>query len=120
MAKRVSLAKGLDEASLSGIEVFDLAENGDEIAVQAVESFYYYLAVGLYNLQTSIDPEIILLGGGISARNDLLEKIEAQFDFIFKRGQRMALRPEIARCKYLNDANLIGAVANFKRRKGSN
>nr|WP_245249688.1 ROK family protein [Vagococcus allomyrinae] len=114
MAKRVSVMKGLTETALSGKEVFDLAEAGDAIAEQEVQRLYYYLAVGLYNLQTSIDPEVIVIGGGISARTDLLAKIEEQVELIFNRGQKTAIRPDIRLCQFKNEANLLGAVANYR------
>lgn len=114
MAKRVSKMKGLSELTVSGKEVFALAEEGDPIATKEVNRLFYYLAVGLYNLQTSIDPEVIVIGGGISARPDLLPKINAQMDVIFSRSQKVAIRPELRICHFKNEANLIGAVANYQ------
>lgn len=116
MAKRVSVMKGLEETALTGKNVFELAEAGDQIAKGEVQRLFYYLAAGLYNLQTSIDPEMIVIGGGISVRADLLEKIEEQMVIIFNRGQKTGIKPDIRLCQFKNDANLLGAVANYQSR----
>ncbi len=46
----------------SGKEVFDLADHGDTRAQKEVQTMYYSLAKGIYNLQYSFDPELIVLG----------------------------------------------------------
>ncbi len=70
--------------------------------------------MGLYNLQTSIDPELIVIGGSISARTDLLAKIEEQVELIFNRGQKTAIRPDSRLCQFKNETNLLGGVANYR------
>lgn len=109
MAKQVSLAKGLPEEQLSGQEIFALCEAGDVVAYEAVESLYHYLALGIYNLQHILDPEIIVLGGGISAREGLLFEIERHLSVIMA-SQRSPLFPQLAVCQFGNQANLIGAA----------
>ncbi len=110
MARRVSVAKGLPETALSGREVFELAEAGDPLADQAVEELYHYLALGIYNLQYIIDPELIILGGGISAKTGLIADIERHLQLIMGYGQRSPLFPKLAVCQFGNEANLIGAA----------
>lgn len=110
MARKVSLAKGLEPHSLSGQEVFELAEAGDQLAYDAVEELYHYLALGIYNLQYIIDPELIVLGGGISAKSGLITDIERHLKIIMDYGQRSPLFPQLALCEFGNTANLIGAA----------
>lgn len=110
MARKVSLAKGLSREALSGQEVFDLAEAGDHVAFEAVEELYHYLALGIYNLQYIIDPEIIVLGGGISAKTGLIANIERHLKVIMTYGQRSPLFPQLALCQFGNEANLMGAA----------
>lgn len=120
MAQKVSEQKGLSgEEALSGEEVFALAEAGDELAKAAVSNFYHYLAVGIYNLAYCFDPEKIILGGGVSARPDLIANIEQEIQLIQKRTPYATFMPDLATCKFRNDANLIGAVANLIQFKDS-
>lgn len=107
-ARRLKLAK-----PLSAVEIFSLAQNGDEVASEEVETFYYYLAKGLYNLQYAFDPELILIGGGISAKEDLIPELEKQFEKIKEIVPIATVMPDLAVCQFKNDANLIGAVYHF-------
>ena len=46
-------------------QVFDLAEAGDECALKVVDDTAYYLALGACAVISSIDPEMIVFGGGM-------------------------------------------------------
>nr|WP_302470527.1 ROK family protein [Vagococcus proximus] len=93
----------------SGKEVFDRAESGEALALSYVDTLYLNLAKGLYNLQYILDPEYIVIGGGISNKPNLLEKLEEKLDVVMGYGQRCPIRPTIVSSFYKNDANLIGA-----------
>jgi predicted NBD/HSP70 family sugar kinase len=114
MAKMVAKRKGLE--SLTGEEAFKLAEAGDIIAIEEIERLYYNMAIGIYNIQYIFDPEVIVIGGGISEREDILENIEMCMDDILAKveiAEVAKTRPIIRKCKFRNDANLIGAVYNY-------
>lgn len=110
MARKVSLLKGLPENAYSGEQVFQLAEAGDAVAEKAVEELYHALAVGIYNLQYIIDPEAIVIGGGISEHPDLIANIERHLREIMTYGQRSPLFPQLKTCQFGSEANLIGAA----------
>ncbi|MBS4174469.1 ROK family protein [Bacillus sp. FJAT-49736] len=114
MAKRVAKRKNLPEDALSGKDVFDLAEQGDPIAQEEVDTFYHYLAQGIFNLQYSFDPEKIIIGGGVSSKEDLLPELMKHLEEIVKQVKIAPFVPEISISQFKNDANLIGAVYNFK------
>lgn len=113
MGWRYAERKNIDKDSIDGKTVFQLAEEGDPIAIEEVDKFYYYLAIGLYNLTYSFDPEKIILGGGLSNKEGLIPRIEEEFEVLFKRVNHDIFRPILDLCTYKNDANLIGAVYNF-------
>ncbi|WP_414838822.1 ROK family protein [Carnobacterium sp. TMP28] len=113
MAARYALRKNIEPISISGEEVFELAEQGDLIAKEEVSTFYTYLARGLFNLQYSYDPELILIGGGVSNKLDLIEKLEEEFDKIMEVVTIAPFKPVIKTCTFKNDANLIGAVYHY-------
>ena len=71
------------------------------------------MAMGIYNLQYTYDPEVIVIGGGVSARDDLVDQINQRLDVIFKEIPIAHIRPIVRTCKYHNDANIIGAVYHF-------
>jgi len=114
MAKMVAKRKGLE--LLTGEEAFKLAEAGDIIAIEEIERLYYNMAIGIYNIQYIFDPEVIVIGGGISEREDILDNIERHMDDILAKveiAEVAKTRPIIRKCKFRNDANLIGAVYNY-------
>lgn len=113
MAWRYCERKGLDKNTFSGKEVFELAENGDPLAQEEVESFYDYLTKGLFSIQFSFDPEVIVLGGGISAKEGLLTEINQRMKKLTSHFGLNDFDPLITLCEYRNDANLIGAAANY-------
>ena len=64
--------KGLDTAS-----IFNLAKSHDEIATLAVEKWCDYLAWGIASAVNLLNPEAVILGGGVAeAGNFLKSKVE--------------------------------------------
>ena len=118
MARRYAERMNLPEGSMNGQEVFELAEQGDQVAMEEAETFYYSLAQGIYNLQYSFDPEKIILGGGVSAKPDLIPQLKLRFKEILEKVQIAKIVPDIEICQFKNDANLIGAVYNYQLNHG--
>ncbi len=99
--------KGLDVEEVTGEMIFD---SKDPVAVEMVDGFYYDLANLVQTISYSINPEIILIGGGISSRPGLIDEIR-------KRLKTLHISPllehKIDVCKLKNDAGMIGAIYNF-------
>ena len=104
-----------DHHTLDGKEVFDQADN-NEVYKKYVDEYYRTLAMGIYNLQYAYDPSMIIIGGAISSRSDLLDKVNEQLDIIFSQLTHAHVRPNIKVCQFGNDANLIGATYHYIQR----
>ena len=63
-------AQGVEE--LVGPEITAAAEAGDPVALAAFDDVGSWLGVGVANLVASYDPQIVVIGGGLSAAGDLL------------------------------------------------
>ncbi|MEK3798299.1 ROK family protein [Peribacillus sp. FSL H8-0477] len=113
LVRNVADAKQIPEDSLTGEQIFAMAEAGDQDCIQALDQFYHLLAVGIYNLQYVYDPEIILIGGGISAREDLITMIDDKLNHILSGIPHARIKPPIAACHFRQHANLVGAVYGF-------
>lgn len=111
LVEHAALLKGVND--LDGKKVFQLAEAGDQACLEAIDQFYFYLAQGIYNLQYVYDPEKIIIGGAISSRSDLIERIYDKIDIILDAVQIANVRPVMETCHFHNDANLIGALYHF-------
>ncbi|PRY82138.1 ROK family protein [Alkalibacterium olivapovliticus] len=113
MSRRYAKRMGIPADDIDGKTVFQLANQGDTIAKEEVDAFFFYLTMGLYNLAYAFDPEKIVIGGGISSMDGILDRIDLEFDALFNRLEHSPFRPVIETCEFKNDANLIGAVYNF-------
>lgn len=110
MVKKIANIKQIDKDSLSGEAVFKWAASGDQDCIDAIDEFYHLLAIGIFNLQYIYDPEIILIGGGISARKNLIHNINEKLNTILEAIPGAKIRPRIEVCKFRQNANLLGAV----------
>lgn len=99
----------------SGREVFELADQGDLLAQKEAQVLYDNLAQAIYNLQYSFDPEAVILDGGVSQADFLVPNIEKALQEILKQVDIAPFMPTIRTCQYHNDANLIGAMEDFRR-----
>ena len=97
---------------MDGLKAFELYESGDKIAVEEVEKYFRYMAIGIYNIQYTYDPEVIVLGGAICEREDYINSINEKLkELLEKTGSKVM--PVIKKCMYGNDANKIGALYHF-------
>ena len=90
-------------------DVFDAANQSDDLANIIVNNVAYYLATGIVNLLVILDPEMIILGGGIMQAGEwFLEKVKKGI-----RHQDLNIttrKTEIVLAKLGTDAGLIGAA----------
>ena len=119
LIRNAARRKQLQPHLLTGERIFELAEAGDKDCLAALDEFYSLLAAGIYNLQYIYDPEIILIGGGISARRELIPAIEAKLSQITDAISLAKIKPSLAACHFRQDANLIGAVYGFLAMKAA-
>lgn len=67
-------------ATLSCKDVFDASTAGDPVAQDVLEQFYALLGEFLANICTVLDPEAVIIGGGVSkAGNILIEGMHPHF-----------------------------------------
>lgn len=100
----------LKNEKLDGKQVFELAENGDYEVQKLIEDFYFNLAIGIYNIVYSFSPEKVLIGGGLSARDDLIPNIKNKLKLLNKDILKFV---KIDTCKFKNESGKIGALYNF-------
>ena len=101
------------EGEWNGLKVFEEAQKGNKVCIDSIEQFYHYLALGIYNIQYTYDPELFVIGGAISKREDLCENIYRHIDRILEEVKIAKIRPTVVPCQYFGDANLIGASVYY-------
>ena len=112
-AKRL-LAESEDRSSLREIEgftakdVFDEAKKGDVLAKQAVEKLGEYLGIAAAHIACVIDPEVFVIGGGVSrAGAVLINTVEKYYKEKAFKGTRAAV---FKLAELGNDAGIYGAA----------
>lgn len=111
----VAEAKGLKLQDVDGESIYEMAENGDEEVQEILEKMYFNIAWHCCNLFITLAPEIILIGGGISAQPKFFEGI-VKYVTKLRRISNVYNRMKIDLCKFGNDSNMIGALFNFMQK----
>ncbi|MCM3653392.1 ROK family glucokinase [Metabacillus litoralis] len=95
--------------TVSSIQVFEAATMGDELANKIIDQITLYLGLSLANLSNGLNPEKIIIGGGVSKAGDvLLNPLKEHFSrFAFPK---VAQGVELAIATLSNDAGVIGGA----------
>ena len=98
-----------DLEKITARTVIDAAKAGDPVACQVFDQYIHYLCVGLVSIINMIDPEMIVLGGGVSGAGQfLLDAVRAKMDtMVFYKAMDYA---KIELAVLGNDAGIIGAA----------
>ena len=106
--------KELPMEEVNGRTFFEALLNNDEDAKEVFDQYIASMVAGIVSLQATLDVERFCIGGGISAQPLLIEAINKGVEEFFAANPWFpSIKPEIVRCEYKNDANLIGALNNF-------
>lgn len=112
LVDNVAKRKKVDRKELNGKIVFELAKNGDEIANEEIERLVYYLSKGIATVTYMMNPEMIVIGGGITNQKEFL------YPLIEKQLKKDIIPAILNKTKVkfagnLNDAGMIGALRHF-------
>ncbi|MCC5953004.1 MAG: ROK family protein [Acidimicrobiia bacterium] len=120
----VALAGG-DPDAVRGEHVGDAAAVGDPDGVRILGDFAWWVAVGIANVVNMVDPEVVVVGGGLSGIGELLlSPVRSHFDgLVMATEHRRPVR--IVRAELGPEAGSVGAwllatdhVAESARRVG--
>lgn len=98
----------LRDGAVSAKTVFDAVKAGDQVAIEIAEQFGMYLGKGLANVANVVNPEIFVIGGGVSKAGEiLLTFVEPAFQKYAFQACRDA---KFALAELGNDAGIYGAA----------
>lgn len=89
-------------------EIFDLAREGEEMAVEIVERCSDYLGRAMSYVSCAIDPDILILGGGMSRAGDILT--DAVKRYYRKYAFHVSADTPIVIARLGNDAGIYGCA----------
>ena len=95
---------------LSTREIVTAAKDGDAHMLGIFDAYVHELCIGLNNLIMIFDPQVIVLGGGVSGAGDFLaDKCQRELERIFA-DTTDPLLCSVRIAKHQNDAGIIGAA----------
>jgi glucokinase len=93
---------------LSAKTIFDCAKEDDKLALQVVEKACRYLGITLAHIAQVIDPEVFVIGGGVSKAGEIITETTKKY---FNANVMNALKNKEFRLATLgNDAGIYGAA----------
>ena len=100
----------LNYFKITSYEVFKEAEKGDSVSRHIIDSSLEYLGIGIANIITLFDPEVIILGGGVMKAGQII------FDRIKEVVDQRCFKNMASACKIVPSAlgeksGVIGAIA---------
>ena len=107
-----SVLKGFAEGY--GKEITDRFLAGEALAKSVVEEWITKIALHCLSIIVAINPEMLCIGGGISEEDWFIEAVKTRYHALcldhFANVE--FLTTKIERCRFRNDANLLGATLN--------
>jgi glucokinase len=100
-------SNGTDD--LTSEKVFSAASADDELALQVFQRMGVYLGIAMANLVNIFNPEMIVIGGGVSAAWEMFAQ-PAREEVMKRAFPVPAQRCQIVRAECGDDAGLIGAA----------
>ena len=95
---------------ISAKEIFDAAKNGDDLALDLIEEHGRRLGYALANVACVVDPEVFVIGGGVSKAGDIL--ITTTKKFFLEYAFHACRNTEFKLATLGNDAGMYGGAAS--------
>ena len=95
---------------ISAKEIFDAAKNGDDLALDLIEEHGRRLGYALANVACVVDPEVFVIGGGVSKAGDIL--ITTTKKYFQEYAFHACRNTEFQLATLGNDAGMYGGAAS--------
>ena len=93
---------------ISAKEVFDAAKNGDELAAQLVDKHGRCLGKALAQIACVVDPEVFVIGGGVSKAGDII--IDTTAKYFYENAFHACKKTKFTLATLGNDAGIYGGA----------
>lgn len=103
-----------EKGKVNGRTSFDAARAGDKTAIAVRDQYIRYVAEGVGNLINMLQPEVFVIGGGISREGDTL--LEPLKEIVYATDYNKFMpKTEIRIAKLFGDAGIVGAALAAKQ-----
>lgn len=108
----VAHKKNCNHAELDGIKIFEMAKAGDEICKDAITKMCDDLGYGIANICYVINPEVVVIGGGIAKQKEYLYELIRNSMDKYLIGA-ISKKTKLVFAENGNQAGILGAYYNF-------
>ena len=116
LVDKVAKRKQESKESWNGYRIFEAAKQGDLICCQCIDEMIDVLSKGIANICYVLNPEIVVLGGGIMAQKEYLEeKLKKGLEKYLVSS--MYSNTKLVFAQYGNDAGMLGAFYHLMQRR---
>ncbi|WP_348920578.1 ROK family protein [Enterococcus rotai] len=109
-------------SDVNGELFFEAVKSGNQDAQRILHTYCNSLALQIWNLQAILDPEKIVIGGGISSQSILLDYLNQELkkilDSLSISPLTQLISPSVVLSTIGNNANLAGAYFHFIQKHG--
>lgn len=115
LVKKTAEYKGIDPVAINGKYVFEQAKQGDYDCIRAIQEMCEVLGMGIANICYVVNPEVVVLGGGIMAQKEYLkDMLRESLDKYLIPSVAQHTRLDFAQNQ--NQAGMLGAFYHFRSR----
>lgn len=112
LTKRAAALKNEPAEAWNGRKIFEAAANGDALCQQAIEEMADLLGQGIASLCFVLNPQVVVLGGGIMAQEAVLRPL-IEASFAKHSFPLIAESTELRFASHQNEAGMKGAMTHF-------
>ncbi len=118
LTKKVAAKKRRPQEEWNGYRIFEAAKQGDTVCLKAIDEMTDVLGKGIANICYVLNPQTVVLGGGIMAQEGFL-KPRIQESIRRYLISDIADKTAVVFAKYQNDAGMLGAYYHFQKQSGT-
>lgn len=117
LSKKVAERKNAGPEEWDGYRIFEEAKKGDEVCIQTIDEMVDVLGRGIANICYVLNPQIVVLGGGIMAQEEYLRpRIQRAMERYLI--DSILCKTTLKMAEHQNDAGMLGAFYHFLIRQG--
>ena len=118
LTKKGAAKKRRPQEEWNGYRIFEAAKQGDTVCLKAIDEMTDVLGKGIANICYVLNPQTVVLGGGIMAQEGFL-KPRIQESIRRYLISDIADKTAVVFAKYQNDAGMLGAYYHFQKQSGT-
>lgn len=98
------------DATLDAVGLRRSAEAGDSRAAVVIDDFARWVALGVAGLVHTLDPEVVVIGGGVAHRAEILRTSVERWLGEFLYASHVRRHPDVRLARHGEDAGALGAA----------